>query len=493
MLRDILKQNLLHSWRHLRRKPSFCVVAIATLALGIGVNTAVFSLTYELLLRPFPYTSPDQLVRLRTDSTRPGQAAVDISIPDLYDYRAANRTFADMGIFAQRNIDLVDGTTAQSVNVALTTPGAFNALGIMPLVGRTFLEDEDRPGGDIYKAVLSYELWEARYGRDPNMLGKQVRTPMASYTIIGILPAGQGYPGRAEVWIPLQSYVKNSNKDWTALRGSRMYSAIGRMRPGVTMAQAQADLDSISDRLARDYPNTDKEFRLGLQTLRDAEVGAIRPYLLMLLAAAALLLTICAANIANLNLAVAADRVRESVVRTSLGATASRLVGLFLTESVLLALAGGALGLLIAIYSVRALPHLIPTALPSWVTLEVNWLIFGFNLLVSVVVGIFFGLAPALFSIKGNQTDALRQGSRTSARGGWLRNALIDAEDSFCFTLIVGAGLLLMNFDRLRLVNPGFSSQHLLTFKLARYRRGKGDEALQLYVNFYHRVLHRLV
>lgn len=492
MIGDILKRNLLYSWRHLCRRPAFCVVVVATLALGIGVNTAVFSLTYGLLLRPFPYANPDQLVRLRTDSTRPGQAGVDISIPDLDDYRASNRTFVDMGIFAERNIDLVDGGVAQSVNVALTTPGAFRALGVIPLVGRTFLEDEDRPGGDVYKAVLSQELWKARYGRDPNILGKQIRTPMASYTVVGIMPPGQGYPGRAEMWIPLQSYLKNSNKDWITLRGSRMYSAIGRIRPGVTMAQAKSDLDTVSDRLAREYPNTNNEFRLGLQSLRDAEVGAIRPYLLMLLGAAALLLTICAANIANLSLAVAADRAQESVIRTALGASSSQLVTLFLTESVLLALFGGTSGLLIAIYGVRALPRLIPTALPSWVILDVNWAVFVFTLLVSVAVGIFFGLAPALFSLKSNLTDALRQGTRTSGRGGMLRNGLIVAEVCVCFTLLVGAGLLLKNFDRLRHVNPGFSSQHLLTFQLAPYQPGKGDEAVQRYVNFYNRVIRRL-
>ena len=492
MLGDVLKRNLLQSWRHLCRKPSFCIVVVATLALGIGVNTAIFSLTYGLLLRPFPYTNPDQLVRLRTDSTRSGQAGVDISIPDLVDYRAGNRTFVDMGIFAERNIDLVDGTSAQSVNVALTTPGAFKALGVSPIVGRTFLEDEDRPGGDVYKAVLSYELWQARYGRDRNILGKQIRTPMASYTVIGIMPPGQGYPGRVEMWIPLQSYLKNSNKDWIMLRGSRMYSAIGRIRPGVTMAQAKADLDSVSDRLANEYPNTNKEFRLGLQSLRDAEVGTIRPYLLMLLAAAGLLLIICATNIANLSLAVAADRAQDSVIRTALGASSSQLVTLFLTESIVLAVLGGSLGLVITIYGVRVLPRLIPTPLPSWVTLDVNWAVFVFNLLASVAVGILFGLAPALFSLKSNLTDTLRQGTRASMREGWLRNGLIVAEVSVCFTLLVGAGLLLKNFDRLRHVSPGFSSQHLLTFKLAPYQPGKNDEAVQRYVNFYNRVIRRL-
>ena len=205
--------------------------------------------------------------------------------------------------------------------------------------------------------------------------------------------------------------------------------------------------------------------------------------ILVSLAAAGLLLIICAANMANLSLAVAADRAQDSVIRTALGASSSQLVTLFLTESVLLAVLGGSAGLLITIYGVRVLPRLIPTPLPSWVTLDVNWAVFAFNLLASVAVGILFGLAPALFSLESNLTDTLRQGTRASMREGWLRNGLIVAEVSVCFTLLVGAGLLLKNFDRLRHVSPGFSSQHLLTFKLAPYQPGKNDEAAEAFSN----------
>jgi predicted permease len=487
-----LRKDLRHAVRIFASKPGFAIVVVLTLTLGIGANTAIFSLIYALLLRPFPYKDPSRLVRLQSASTRAGQAGVDVSIPDLEDYRRANRAFDDIGIFAPRILDVVDGRVAEAVNVALTTPGAFNALGVSAQLGRTFEEQEDRPGGDVYKAVLSYDLWQSRYGCSPDILGRQIRTPMATYTIVGVMPQGFGYPGRTQLWIPLQSYLKNSNKDWIKLRGSRMYPAIGRLRAGVSMAQGQADVDSISKRLANEYPNTNREFRLELQTLREAEVGAIRPYLMLLLAATTLVLVICTANIANLMLAVAADRARESTIRTALGASPMRLVRMFLTESCLLGICGGSIGLLLAVWGVHVLPHTIPTQLPSWVHIEVSWPVLAFNLFVSLSIGVAFGLAPALYTLRSNLSDLLRQGTRGSSQHGWLRKSLIVSEVAVCFTLLIGAGLLVKNFERLRRVAPGFASQHLLTFKMAPYHPGKGDEAVRRYVNFYDRVLRRL-
>jgi putative ABC transport system permease protein len=489
---EIVQQNLWYAWRHLRRKPSFCAVVIVTLALGIGANTAIFSLIYALLLHPFPYKNPEQLVRLQSASTRTGQPNVDVSIPDLEDYRSANRTLADIGIFSPRTIDLLDGNVAQTTTVTLTTSGAFNALGTAPVIGRTFVEQEDLPGGDVYKAILSFEFWKTRYGADRNILGRQIRTAMATYSVIGVMPQGYGYPGRTEMWVPLQSYLKNSNKDWIKQRGSRMYPAIGRLRPGVTMAQAQADLDSISKRLARDYPNTNKEFRLEPRSLRDAEVGSIRPYLLLLLAATALVLIVCTANIANLTLAMSADRARETVIRTALGASGPRLLSLFLTESVVLSFLGGLFGLLLAFCGVRLFPRMIPTELPSWVSLEVNWAVLLFNVLASVAAGISFGMAPSFYGLQTNLTDVLRQGVRATGQSGWLRKVLIMGEVAICFTLLVGAGLLVKNFDRLRRVDPGFPSEHLLTFKLSPYQPGKNNEAIRRYASFYDRVIQRL-
>jgi len=227
-------------------------------------------------------------------------------------------------------------------------------------------------------------------------------------------------------------------------------------------------------------------------SLRDSEVGTIRPYLLLLLAATSLVLVICTANIANLMLAAAADRARESSIRTALGASWIRLVQMFLTESCLLAISGGLCGLVLAFAGIYFLPRIIPEPLPSWVRVEINWAVLAFNVLVSFAVGIAFGLAPAFNALRNNLNDSLRQGARGSGQQGWLRKALIVGEVAVCFSLLVGAGLLVKNFDRLRRVVPGFQSQHLLTFKLAPYQPGKDDEAVQRYVTFYDRVLSKL-
>jgi predicted permease len=487
-----MHQNLWQSWRHLRRRPWAALVVTITLALAIGANTAIFTLVYGFLLRPFPFDDSDRLVRLRSIATGAGQAGTDMSVPDLQDYRATARTFVDIGILAERTLDLVDEGVAQSVDVAVSTPGALHALGVTPFLGRTFLEEEDRPGSAGDKAILSYELWQSRYGGDRRIIGRRLRTPMADYTVVGVMPRGYAYPRRTQLWIPLQGFLKNSNKDWIKLRGTRQYAAVGRLRPGVTAAQAQADLDSISTRLARDYPVSNKDYRLGIQNLRDAEAGSIRPYLLLLFVATTLVLVVCSANLANLSLAVAADRARESAMRIALGAGRTQLAGLFLTESVIVSIAGGVVGLVLARAGVGAIPHLIPTPLPAWVNLQPNAAVLAFNICISVAMGIGFGLAPALHAASTNASDALRQGGRASTRIGWLRKTLIVTEVALCFTLLVGAGLLVKNFDRLRHINPGFSSEHLLTFRLAPYQPGKSNEAVRRYVQFYDRVMRRL-
>lgn len=487
-----IQQNVLHSWRHLRRRPWASLVVIMTLALAIGASTAIFTLVYAFLLRPFPFDDPERLVRLRSVATGVGQAGADVSVPDLADYRAAARTFGDMGLVAERTVDLIDGGFAQSVDIAIVTPGALKALGVKPLVGRMFLEEEDVPGGDVDKAVVSYELWQSRYGGDPHIVGRRIRTAMAHYTVVGVMPRGYGYPRRTAVWIPVQGFLKTSNKDWIKLRGSRMYPAIGRLRPGVSLAQAQADLDAVSARLARDYPITNRDFRLGIQSLRDAEAGTIRPYLWLLFAATMLVLVVCAANLANLSLAVAADRARESAVRLALGASRARVAALFLTGSVIVSVAGGVGGLVLAQIGVSAIPYLVPTPLPLWVDLRPNATVLAFNFLISLAMGIGYGIVPAVYAARAHATDALRQGTRSSARVGVFRKVLIVTEVAICVTLLVGAGLMVKNFDRLRQIDPGFSRDHLLTFKVAPYKPGKKDEAVVAYAQFYDRIVRRL-
>lgn len=487
-----IPQTLLHSWRHLQRRPWASLVVIITLALAIGANTAIFTLVHAFLLRPFPFEDAERLVRLRSVATGVGQAGAELSIPDIEDYRAAARTFVDMGLVAERTVDLVDGGAAESIEVAIVTPGALNALAVKPMLGRTFLEEEDRPGGDVDKVILSHDLWQRRYGADPNILGRRVRTSMAVYTVVGVMPPGYGYPKRSALWMPIQGLMKASNKDWVKLRGSRMYPGVGRLRPGVSLAQAQADLDAISTRLARDYPTTNRDFRLGLQDLRDAETGTIRPYLWLLFAATMLVLVVCAANLANLSLAVAADRARESAVRLALGASRAQVAALFLTGSVIVALVGGLAGLGLAELGVRAIPRVIPTPLPAWVDLRPSGTVLLFNLAISMVMGLGFGLAPALHAARAHATDALRQGTRSSTRVGWVRKGLIVTEVALCVSLLVGAGLIVKNFERLRQLDPGFSRDHLLTFKVAPYQPGKKDEAVVRYARIYDRILRRL-
>lgn len=488
----VFHQNISQSWRHLRRRPWASVVVVITLALTIGANTTIFTLVYAFLLRPFPFVDGDRLVRLRSVATETGQAGADVSVPDLGDYRTAARTFVDIGLIAERTMDLVDGGSPQAVDVAIVTPGALNALGVAPMLGRTFLEQEDQPGGDVHKALLGYDLWRSRYGGDPGIVGRRIRSAITDYTVIGVMPRGYGYPRRTALWVPVQSFLQHSNKDWIKLRGSRMYPAIGRLRPGVTLAQAQADLDAVSARLAREYPITNRDFRLGLQELRDAETGTVRPYLWLLFAATMLVLVVCVANLATLSLAVAADRARESAVRLALGASRGRVAALFLTGSVIVSLTGGLAGLALAHVGVAAIPRLIPTPLPAWVDLRPNVTVLAFNLVTSMAMGLAFGLAPALQAASANLTDVLRQGSRASARIGWFRRILIVLEVALCVVLLVGAGLLVRNFDRLRRVSPGFSPTHLVTFKLSPYQPGKQDEAVERYARFYDRILRRL-
>lgn len=494
MARNVTRihEHLWQSIRHLRRRPWASLVVMTTLALAIGANTTIFTLVYGFLLRPFPFDDSDRLVRLQSISFGVGQAGVDVSVPDLEDYRAAAQVFDDIGVMAERTLDLIDAGNAQSVDVAVTTPGALRALGVTPMLGRTFLDEEDRPGTDGDKAILSYDLWMGRYGGDRSILGRRLHTPMADYTVVGVMPRGYSYPRQTAMWIPLYGFLKSSNKDWVKLRGSRMYPTIARLRARVTLPQAQADLDAISARLANDYPITNKEYRLGVQRLRDAETGPIRPYLLLLFIATTLVLVVCAANLANLSLAVAADRARESAVRMALGATRGRLVGLFLTESVVVSLVGGLAGAVLARASVAAIPRLVPTPLPAWVNLEPDLAVLGFTTLISIAMGVGFGLAPALYAARANASAALRQGTRSSTGMGWLRRTLLITEVAFCVTLLIGAGLLVKNFDRLRQIDPGFSSAHLLTFKMAPYRPGKRDEAVRRYADFYDRVISRL-
>jgi predicted permease len=481
-------QDVKYGVRTLRRQPGFSIVVVLTLALGIGATTAIFSLVWAMLLRPFPYADPAQLVRLRTTTRQSGAAVREVSLPDLDDFRARNHTFVDLGGYIERYVDLLGDGAAESASAARVTPGFFAALGVPPLLGRTFLPDEDRPGGDVHKAVLSYGLWQRRFHGDPSVLNQSLRTAQTSYTVVGVMPPGFGFPNRTELWTTAQSGLALTGTDRYENRANRGYSVIGRMRPGITLPQAQSDLDLIDSQLQREYPKTNSDFRTQLITLRESEVGAIRPYLLLLSGAVAFVLLIGCTNLANMQLARTLGRSRELALRTALGAKRSAILRQLLVESVLLALTGGTLGLALAITGVKVFPHLVPVPLPSWMRLEIHGPVLVFNLAASFLVGIFFGIAPAWQATRVQLQDNLKEGAKGSASSGYLRPALLVLEVAAALVLLVGAGLMLRSFARLQRLDPGFHPERLLTLQVSTFRAGKYKDNIPFYAAFHRRI-----
>jgi predicted permease len=487
-----LVQDIRYALRLHRRQAVLSSVIVLTLGLGIGANTAIFGFVYALLLRPLPFPDAERLVRIQTASLRADRTTVEMSLPDLEDYRAAARAFADLGLYQSRTMDLLADGRAYSFHVTLASPGLFSTMAVSPMMGRAFLDEENRPGADVFKAILSYALWRDHYGEDPQIVGKQVRTSIATYTVVGVMPPGFEYPDRTEMWIPVQSYLVMSNPDWVKTRGTRIYPSIGRLRTSVTLAQAQAELQSISAQLQKTFPNTNADFRPVLRTLRDSEAGEIRPYAVVVWLATILILAICCSNIGNLLLASAAQRAKESALRLAIGASRARLLRQFLIESVVLATVGGALGLIIAWLAIRTIPVLLPANLPTWLRLEMDSSVLFFNLVITLATGIAFGLVPGVHVLRMNLTEVLKEGSRASTRGGWLRSALVISEVALSCALVASAALLAQSFRNLRHVDPGFQPQSVLTFQLSPYRPGKGAESVVRYADFYRRVMGRL-
>ena len=486
-----LWKDVEYAVRTLRKQPGFSAVVVLTLALGIGATTAIFSLVWAMLLQPFPYADPSQLVRLRTVTKQTHAVVREISLPDLDDFRARNHTFVELGGYEERYVDLLGDGAAESVTAARVTPGFFTVLGVPPVLGRGFLADEDRPGGDVHKAVLSYSLWQRRFHGDPGVLNQTLRTAQTTYSVVGVMPPGFGFPKRTELWTTVQSALTLSGADRSKENraANRDYAVIARMRREVGEAQAQADLDLIDSQLQREYPQTNGEFRTELISLRESEVGAVRPYLLLLSGAVAFVLLIGCANLANMQLARTVSRSRELALRVALGAERGAILRQLLVESVLLALVGGTLGLALAMGGVKVFPQLVPMPLPSWMRLEVHGTVFAFNLLASVVVGVMFGIAPAWQATRIDVQEGLKEGAKGSAASGHLRPALLALEVATALVLLVGAGLMLRSFARLQKIDAGFQAEHLLSFQVSTFRPGKYKDNIPFYAAFHRRIV----
>jgi len=460
-----LLQDLKYGARMLAKNPGFTVVAVLTLALGIGANTAIFSVVNGVLLAPLPYPGASRLVSVYQKTADGNYNA--FSTPNFLAWRDQTRSFEEFGALRPAAFTLSGGDKPERIIGADASAGIFRVFGVNPILGRTFLAEEDQPGGN-HVVILSYGLWQRRFGGDPNILGKRIILTDEIYTVVGVMPRGFQMPqGVHELWTPLQLNPADVNGP---ARGIHWLFGYARLRSGVTLEQAQAESDRVAKRLGQVYPQTDAREGLLLFTLVDDIVGNIRPVLWILLAAVGLVLLIACVNVANLLLARASVRQREMALRAALGASRARVARQLLTESTLLALLGGILGLLGALRSVPLLVALAPAAtIPRAGDIGVDRKVLAFSLIITLLTGLVFGVVPALQGSKCDLSETLKQSGRTSgsSRGRRVRGTLVVSEVAVAVMLLVGAGLLLRSFVRLRNVNPGFDASHVLALQIS--------------------------
>jgi len=466
-------QDLRYAARWLAKNPGFTGIAVATLALGIGANTAIFSVVRGILLEPLPYSNADRLVQVWMTGERQGQVRREIPFapPVLRDWRARNRSFESVAGYTDWTFNLTGGAAPERLRAALVSSEFFGLLGVRPVAGRTFAAGEDVAGHDAV-AVISSNLWTRRFGRDPRTVGSSITLDGQSYVVIGVVPSGLPLanldPGN-EVYAPTSHGFALEN------RNGHYLAAIGRLKPGVTLAAARADLAAVAEALGREHGDSDRGYAANLLPAREQMVGEVRPALYAMLGAVVLVLLIASANVANMLLARATAREKEIAVRTALGASRGRLWRQLLTESLLLALGGSVLGLLLAAWGVDLLKSLAPPGIPRLSEVRVDLGVAGFAFAVAVLTGLAFGAAPAWQISRTALADGLRdRGTSSGRRGGRLRSVLVAAELALSLVLVVGAALLLQSFSRLAHARLGFEASDVLTFQLdlpdARYQ-----------------------
>jgi len=458
-----LWQDLRYGARMLLKQPGFSLIAVLTLALGIGANTAIFSIVNAVLLRPFPYRAPERLVILR-ERLYGGGVNSGVSYPNFADWRAQNTAFAAIAAVRQNeSFNLTSAGEPERLQGQLVSAEFFSTLGIQPLVGRDFLPEDDQPGATP-AVILSYGLWQRRFGGDESVVGKQLMLNQQSYTVVGITPPDFQFGLEADVTVPISLQAERFRVRG-ADPGSRV---VARLKPHVSVQQAETELNLVAARLEQQYPESNKGRRALVTPLRESFVGNARQPLLILLGAVGLVLLIACANVANLLLVRASGRASEMAVRVTLGASRVTLVRQLLTESMLLAALGAALGILLAFWGTSLIAAQLPDGIPRLQEAKVDTPVLGFTLAVSLLTGLLFGLAPALQASRPNLTEGLKEGGRgSSGRRQRLRSVLVIGEVALTLTLLVGAGLLIQSFWRVLAVDPGFKAQNLLTMQVS--------------------------
>ncbi|HZB46534.1 MAG TPA: ABC transporter permease, partial [Pyrinomonadaceae bacterium] len=447
-----LWQDLRYSFRMLWKDKSFAAVAVLTLALGIGANTAIFTVVDATLLRPLPYRDPDRLVHLWETSAQQQQFAErEASYPDYLDWKEQNRVFDGVAGYSRRRFTLTGRDAPDLLRGAAVTDGFFQVLGVQPVAGRSFEAGEDRPGAELL-VMLGHDIWRRRFNSDPRIVGQTLTLNGTSYRVVGVLPASFQFApaNEADVWVPL-----NPNEQQLSRRFMHWLNVVARLKPGVTVEQAKADMDNIARRIAEAHADSHTGTSVRVVGLHEQIVGNLKPILFVLLGTVCFVLLIACANVANLLLARSAARQKEIAIRAALGASQGRLLRQLLTESTVLALAGGVAGALLASWGVDLLVARLPEAqlvsMPYLRGLSLNPNVLVFTSVISLVTGVVFGLAPALQSTKPSLQDSLKEGGRTSSAATHqrLRSLFVVSEIALALLLLVGAGLVLKSFVRL--------------------------------------------
>ena len=486
---DAFLNDIRYAVRNLIKRPAFTIIAASTLALGIGANTAIFSSVYALLLKPLPFPELNRVVAVWDSYPSRGVRRNEVAMANYLDWRAQNQSFEQLALYSWWTANLTGVDTPERIQGFVVTANFLDTLGVKPALGRNFTEEENQPGkGSV--VIITHDFWQRRFGGDPIIVGKTITLDATVRTIIGVMPQEFAYPANAELYSPFAMTPQVvSNRHFNS------YYVVGRLKPGVSVQSAQADIDNITTRLEQQYPATNTGaratvFPIVADTVRKYETG-----LWMGMAAVAFVLLIACANVANLMLARASGRQREIALRSALGASRWRIVRQLLTESSIVALLGGALGILVAVWGLDALRAANPgdaaKFAPGWHQLGINLTVLIFTIALSVLSGLLFGLAPALEVSKPNLNEALKEGSRqSSGRSHRLRSSLVVFEVALSLVLLVGAGLFFRSFVTLFKTDPGFNPDNVLTMNLILTGTKYKDE--QQKVGFYNDLLQRL-
>ena len=472
---DAFLNDIRYAIRNLLKRPGFTIIATVTLALGIGANSAIFSAVYSLLLKPLPFPEIDRVITIWDKAPSRGVLHNEVAMANYLDWRAQSHSFAQLALYRWWNVNLTGIDTPERIQGFLVTANFIDVTGIKPVMGRAFTEEENQPGkGDV--AIIANSLWQRRFGSDPDIIGKTITVNGVALTIVGVMPNTLSYPVPGEIYAPLPiTPALASNRE------SHEFYVIGRLKPGVSVQSAQADIDNITSRLEQQYRATNTGlgatvFPIVADTVRKYDTGVW-----VAMGAVAFVLLIACANVANLMLARASGRQREIALRAALGATRWRIVRQLLTESVIVALLGGVLGILVAVWGLDALRAANPgdaaRFAPGWNQLGINLPVLAFTIALAVLSGLVFGLAPALQVSKPNLNESLKEGSRqSSGRSHGLRSSLVVFEVALSLVLLIAAGLFFRSFLTLFKTDPGFDPDHVLTMNLVLPRAKYNEE-----------------